>query len=105
MRDAELTFLPAPAIAIAVAAVFAAIILLAVATLLWGMAQWAKKPAYRVGEYWGGARAEVVEWSGREGYVRAGGELWRARAAQAFEPGETVRVAGVDGLVLEVVKP
>jgi membrane-bound serine protease (ClpP class) len=40
-----------------------------------------------------------------EGFVFVNGELWRARAANGHIPaGETVRVEGVDGLVLEVVR-
>lgn len=70
--------------------------------LVWGMAQWTKKSDHRVGERWGGEHIEVVEWSGGQGYVRAGGELWRATASEALSPGDQVKVAHMDGLVLEV---
>lgn len=56
----------------------AGIILVAVVKLLWGMALWARKSDHRVGDRWGDEPVEVVEWSGRDGYVNAGGELWRA---------------------------
>jgi membrane protein implicated in regulation of membrane protease activity len=41
----------------------------------------------------------------REGYIRLGPELWRARRAPGcppLGPGEAVRVVGVDGLTLDV---
>lgn len=91
-----------PAIAVAVG--LASIVLVAVVKLLWGMALWAKKSEHRVGERWGDEAVEVVEWSGREGYVRAGGELWRATSADALRQGERVRVAKTKGLLLEVKK-
>lgn len=49
-----------------------------------------------------GAEARVLSWDGREGYVRLEGERWRARADADLAPGEVVRVAGLDGLVLEL---
>lgn len=104
MGDAELTSLPPRALAVAAAVLFAATILMAALVLVWGMAQRAKKPEHRVGALFGGERVEVVEWAGTEGYVRAGGELWRARSEGPIEPGEKVKVAGMDGLVLEVSK-
>ena len=45
---------------------------------------------------------------GMEGEARPGGqvyvrgELWRARSDEALRPGEKVRVAGLDGLTLDV---
>ncbi len=36
------------------------------------------------------------------GQVRVGGEIWGARATEAIEPGASVVVRAVDGLVLEV---
>jgi len=38
------------------------------------------------------------------GYVRVQGELWRARCDEGAGPGEWVRVAGRDGLLLEVTR-
>ena len=36
------------------------------------------------------------------GYVFVHGELWRAPAERALEPGEQVQVDGLDGLTLDV---
>jgi len=88
--------------ALATLAFLVGAVLLAAVKLGWGMAQWRRKSEHRVGERWGAEAAEVVEWTGAEGYVRAGGELWRARSQQALAPGEQVTVDRVDGLVLEV---
>lgn len=49
-----------------------------------------------------GAVGSVVEWTGGEGRVRVSGEVWRARAGTALEPGERVNVRDRDGLVLLV---
>lgn len=82
----------------------AGVVILAAVKLVWGMAQWAKKSEHRVGERWGGEHVEVVEWEGTSGYVRAGGELWRAVSKDALAPGDQVRVARMDGLILDVHK-
>jgi membrane-bound serine protease (ClpP class) len=44
----------------------------------------------------------VIDWSGDRGNIRIRGEVWAARAARAFAPGDTVRVKSRDGLVLTV---
>ena len=62
------------------------------------------KSPHRVGEAMNVTRAEVTEWSGKEGYVMAGGELWRAMSDDALAPGDQVAVADMDGLVLRVKK-
>ena len=49
-----------------------------------------------------GAVGSVVEWTDGEGRVRVSGEVWRARAGTALEPGERVNVRDRDGLVLLV---
>jgi membrane-bound ClpP family serine protease len=90
--------------ATAIAVIMASLVLLAAVKLFWGMALWAKKSDHRLGERWGEEPVEVVEWGGREGYVRAGGELWRAASADALSVGERVRVLKTKGLVLEVKK-
>lgn len=90
--------------AAAVAFGLAVVVGLAAVKLVWGMAQWAKTSDHRLGERWGAESVEVVEWSGREGYVRAGGELWRAMSADALAPGDRVIVAKTRGLLLEVKK-
>lgn len=46
----------------------------------------------------------VIDWSGGSGNIRIRGEVWAARAARPFAPGDTVRVTSRDGLVL-VVEP
>ena len=60
------------------------------------------KSPFRVGEAMNVRRAEVVDWSGHEGHVRAGGELWRATSTDDLAPGDEVTVAAVDGLLREV---
>jgi len=49
-----------------------------------------------------GERAVVRRRVDPEGQVMVRGELWRARADEALDPGESVEVVGVDGLTLEV---
>jgi membrane protein implicated in regulation of membrane protease activity len=51
-----------------------------------------------------GSAAEVSQALTPEGRVRLRGETWRARAAEAVPVGARVRVTGVDGLTLEVVR-
>jgi membrane-bound serine protease (ClpP class) len=49
-----------------------------------------------------GARAEVVTPCRPVGRVRVYGEVWQARCAEGADRGETVRVRGLEGLVLQV---
>lgn len=49
-----------------------------------------------------GSPAEVVEWTGRKGTVRAHGELWQARASRRLRRGQQVRISALEGLTLEV---
>ena len=51
-----------------------------------------------------GSQGDVVEWHGHEGRVRIHGEVWRARATRALQPGRKVRVTDIEGLIL-VVEP
>ena len=51
-----------------------------------------------------GAAAEVVESCRPIGTVRVNGELWQARCDAGADPGETVRVQAVDGLLLVVAR-
>ena len=70
-----------------------------------GFAMRARKAAVVTGvEEMLGSEARVLDWQGERGHVRAHGEIWRARADRALEPGATVRVRQVDGLTL-VVEP
>jgi membrane-bound serine protease (ClpP class) len=50
-----------------------------------------------------GSSGEVIEATDAEGWARVHGELWRVRSRAALRPGERVRVAGMDGLTLDVV--
>ena len=51
-----------------------------------------------------GARGEVIECSGAEGWAEVRGERWKVRAAAGarLQVGQPVRVTHVDGLLLEV---
>ena len=91
-------------LALAFVAGFAAVIVFAVVKVAWGVSQWGKPSEHRVGHDWGDEHVEVLEWSDGEGLVEASGEIWKARSAASFAPGEKVQVARVDGLVLEVKK-
>ncbi len=51
-----------------------------------------------------GAEARVLDWSGGDGHVWAGGERWQASAERDLAAGDPVRVRRVDGLTL-VVEP
>jgi membrane-bound serine protease (ClpP class) len=51
-----------------------------------------------------GAEATVAEPCRPKGQVRVNGELWEARCEPGADRGETVRIVGLDGLVL-VVEP
>ncbi|MBB5517717.1 NfeD family protein [Amphiplicatus metriothermophilus] len=93
-----------PAIAWAAGVVCAGAILFLAVVLGWGAALGGESGDHRIADEWGGERVTVTEWSGAEGYVRAGGELWRARAAAPLAPGEEVEVVRRAGLVLEVRK-
>ncbi len=52
-----------------------------------------------------GAAGEVLESFEAEGWARVRGETWRVRSRLPRKAGERVKVAGVDGLVLEVETP
>jgi membrane-bound serine protease (ClpP class) len=49
-----------------------------------------------------GSRVRVIEWQGGKGRVRVHGEIWYARGPAALQPGQEVRVIGIDGLTLQV---
>jgi membrane-bound serine protease (ClpP class) len=48
------------------------------------------------------ARAEVLDWSGTEGFVWTEGERWHATGPSDLAAGDTVRVRRIDGLTLVV---
>ena len=54
------------------------------------------------GEAMHGLPAEILDWRGGTGHVRANGERWQARGDETFTPGEMVEVATVNGLILMV---
>lgn len=49
-----------------------------------------------------GTAATVLEWSNGRGFVHAAGERWQAVGDESLQPGQTVRVKAVLGLVLTV---
>ena len=76
----------------------AALILLALATLLRSR----KRPVVTGNEALIGAEGEAVSWDGGEGRVRVQGEIWRARADAPLAAGKRVKIVGRDGLALRV---
>jgi len=97
---AEESFFTSP-VGLGLTAVAAGFALVALAKL-YGLFFMRWKTPFRVGEAMNVRRAEVVEWHGGEGQVRAGGELWRAMSTDDLAPGDQVTVAAVDGLLLKV---
>jgi membrane-bound serine protease (ClpP class) len=63
-----------------------------------------RRPVTTGDDGWIGKRAEVIEWTAGSGYVRCGGERWRAVGEAQLAPHERVVVHGRSGLVLEVRK-
>jgi membrane-bound serine protease (ClpP class) len=63
-----------------------------------------RRPVTTGNRSWIGKEAEVLEWTAGScrGYVRCGGERWRAVGEENFTPNECVEVRGRNGLVLEV---
>ena len=74
----------------------AALILLALATLLRSR----KRPVVTGDEALIGAEGEAVSWDGDEGRVRVQGEIWRARADAPLAAGKRIKVLKRDGLIL-----
>ena len=74
----------------------AALILLALATLLRSR----KRPVVTGSEALIGAEGEAVSWDGDEGRVRVQGEIWRARADAPLAVGKRIKVLKRDGLIL-----
>jgi membrane protein implicated in regulation of membrane protease activity len=90
--------LPAPW---GVLAIVAALMLEAAELLLWK--RFLRRYRLRVGpELLIGSQATVVTELAPEGRVRVRGELWKARSSGPAGAGETVRIAAIDGLTLEV---
>jgi membrane-bound ClpP family serine protease len=51
-----------------------------------------------------GKQALVRRWSGRDGKVLVGGELWQATSRDPLEPGDTATVMAVVNLTLELAR-
>jgi membrane-bound serine protease (ClpP class) len=49
-----------------------------------------------------GDQAEVLDWSGAAGHVRAASERWSAVGPEGLSPGSRVRIVQIDGLTLHV---
>jgi membrane-bound serine protease (ClpP class) len=50
-----------------------------------------------------GARGKVLDWSDGGGHVFVHSERWKAVCAMPLQPGQSIRVTGLEGLVLQVV--
>jgi membrane-bound serine protease (ClpP class) len=84
-----------------VLAIVAALTLEAAELLLWK--RFLRRYRLRVGpELLIGSQATVVTELAPEGRVKVRGELWNARSSGPAGAGETVRIAAIDGLTLEV---
>ncbi len=99
----EITGLPADPMKFAFLAVLIGFGLVAAAKV-YGLVFMRWKTPFRVGEAMNVRRAEVTDWDGKEGYVCAGGEQWRAKSNDQLSPGDQVTIAAVDGLMLRVKK-
>ena len=77
---------------------------LVAAAKLFGLFFMRWRTPFRLGDQMKYCRAEVVEWSGGEGTIRADGEIWRALSKQSLNKGDQVIITRVDGLTLEVKK-
>jgi len=49
-----------------------------------------------------GSTGRVIDWEGEAGHVLAHGERWHARGTAPLQPGQSVRVTGLEGLTLTV---
>lgn len=74
------------------------------AAKLYGLVFMRWKTPFRVGDAMNVQHAKVVEWSDGQGYVSAGGELWRATSKDDLTPGDPVAILSVNGLLLKVKK-
>ena len=99
----EVADLPDHPARFALIAVFAGFAIVAAAKI-YGLFFMRWKTPFRVGDAMNVQHAEVVEWTGREGYVSAGGELWRATSKDPLSPGDEVTISAVNGLTLSVTR-
>src|SRR6266446_2099192 len=86
-------------LALGVAAASAAFLFLVVGMLVRGR----KRPVVSGREEMIGSPGEMLEDCEREGWARVGSETWRIRSAAPLKRGQRVRVASIEGLVLDVV--
>ncbi len=63
-----------------------------------------RRPAAIGKQSWIGKEAAVLEWSGDSGYVRVGGERWKAAGEENLSAGDRVEVRDIRGLALDVRK-
>ncbi|HKW36879.1 MAG TPA: nodulation protein NfeD [Burkholderiales bacterium] len=87
------------ALVLGVAAASAAFVLFAVGMMLKAR----KRPIVSGREEMIGRIGEVIEDCDREGWARVHGETWRIHGSTPLRAGQRVRVAGLNGLSLEVV--
>lgn len=91
-----------------IAAVAGAIVFVSLVILLgFLITQNDRRTNFQLGDNMRAERAVVVEWGqngANEGYIRSGGELWRAVSKETLAPGDRVTVTRKDGLLLEVGK-
>jgi membrane protein implicated in regulation of membrane protease activity len=70
--------------------------------ILAALTQRSRKTRFQLGEDFTADAATVEIWDGRSGYVRVGGELWKAEAKAPLARGDAVKVARKDGMLLRV---
>lgn len=66
------------------------------------LTQRARRTGYQLGDEFTPDAGVVEIWEGRSGYVRIGGELWKAEAKAPLARGAAVKVAKKDGMLLRV---
>jgi membrane-bound serine protease (ClpP class) len=64
--------------------------------------QASKRPTATGAEQLLSEQGTVIDWSGDRGNIRIHGEVWSARAERPLAPGDVVRIARRDGLILIV---
>jgi membrane-bound serine protease (ClpP class) len=82
-------------------AVVSAVFIMMMMTLV---AKSRRRPVVSGPEHMIGDTGQVIDWDGQTGRVRVQGEIWKARANEAFVAGRRVRVERIEGLTL-VVQP
>jgi len=86
---------------IAAAAATIAAVMIAIAGLF-RLTQTERRSRFQIGADFGSGRGMVESWSGRSGYVRIGGELWRAQSQHPLAPGDNIKVTRVNGMLVSV---